>query len=743
MSLADILAAKRKAAQEQVSIAKEVENKPADGVVTRHAEHPSHHTKAVVIDTTENPFVPEGNLSQSVSLEATDTNSVGIEAENWGKSPSVDNSGTGSEASEPNWDEVIPGYATKSEFQKKLARIQYLKAHPVNQTQVEEPKVTKEVPAFVEPEVDAIDKLAEQAEVKPKRSLAEILKERREAEAKLKAEKTLASAGEATEADSNKEAESLVKKAEAEMEAEESNLSQTFALNIKLNDRQIMAAEYAEAGKSFVLMGAAGTGKTTTSREVARRLMKTGLLGTHNFKVKFGEENMHLDAPSIAFCAYTRRATNNIRRALHSDPELASQLKYNVCTVHRLLEYEPEEYYDAEKDKQSMRFVPRRDANNPLTITHLIIEEASMLGLDLWQKLYDALPFGVQIIYIGDINQLQPVFGGSILNYALVTLPVVELTEVYRQALDNPIIENAHRVLKGEMIEPDNKFIQILGNKQKEQVGQEKLSLMLARSFEKMHEIGAYDPDTDIILSPWNVKPCGTDNLNSHIAQFLGTKRQAMVYEILAGRRKLYLAVGDRVMFDKRDAIITKISHNGMYTGRLAQTAGTDLSRFGMRIFQEDANSGQIEDIEELDYSNFSLEQNLDEDAERKLQASHVVTIEYIGEDGETDTLSATGDFADKVFTLGYAITVHKSQGCEWKRVFVVMHKDHKQGGFLSRELLYTAMTRAREELRIIAKMDVLEAAIANQKIKGNSIEEKIEYFNGGALDIGAVATTK
>ncbi|MCC9487764.1 AAA family ATPase, partial [Campylobacter jejuni] len=80
----------------------------------------------------------------------------------------------------------------------------------------------------------------------------------------------------------------------------------------------------------------------------------------------------------------------------------------------------------------------------PLDLTHLIIEEATMIGVaDLWPKLFAALRPGTQIIFIGDINQLQPVFGASIFNYALAALPVVELTTVYRQKEGSSILDNA------------------------------------------------------------------------------------------------------------------------------------------------------------------------------------------------------------------------------------------------------------------------------------------------------------
>jgi flagellar biosynthesis GTPase FlhF len=103
---------------------------------------------------------------------------------------------------------------------------------------------------------------------------------------------------------------------------EDSN--ETFSLSIKLNKEQQLAAEYAAANKCFVLTGAAGTGKTTAAREIAKGLLSSGNIGTHNFYVGEGQ---HITGPSIAFCAFTNRASSNMRRALHKDVELETKLR--------------------------------------------------------------------------------------------------------------------------------------------------------------------------------------------------------------------------------------------------------------------------------------------------------------------------------------------------------------------------------------------------------------------------------
>lgn len=508
----------------------------------------------------------------------------------------------------------------------------------------------------------------------------------------------------------------------------------TFSLDIKLNEKQEMAKNLAFAGRSFCLIGAAGTGKTTAQREVARSLLASSALGTHNFKVQgMGERWI---GPSIAFVAFTRIASGNLKRAIHKVPELEEALLHNVTTIHNLLEFEPEFYYDEETEKEKMRFVPKRTAMNPLTITHLVIEEASMVDIPLWEKLWAALPTGVQIIFIGDINQLPPVFGPSILNYALKTLPVIELTEVYRQSEDSTILENAHKILKGQypLTEAPDFSIVRMGDIQHTEF---KTALKLSKMFRKLKVAGEYDPEQDIILSPFNVKDCGTLSLNNHIAQYLGEEREAVVHEVITGISKCYLAEGDKVLYNKQVGVITKIVCNGDYRGKAYLPASKTLTRFGVY-------SDKVEDDEDFElagYENIDLDAMLNEkeDKDTVRQASHVVTL--LMETGLEVTLRAVGDFHPSIFTLGYALTIHKAQGCEWRTVFLVLHKNHSVMAF--RELLYTAVTRSRERCVIFAKDFMVKKCIDTQRIKGNSLEEKIEIFNSGLMTIKDVRILK
>jgi len=507
--------------------------------------------------------------------------------------------------------------------------------------------------------------------------------------------------------------------------------NETFSLSIELNDKQMLARDMAMTGKSFCYIGAAGSGKTTGLREIVKALLATNKLGTHTFKVQGTKD--YKPAPSIALIAWTRIASGNARRAIHKDPVLKEMLPHNITTAHNLLEFQPEWYFDEVTGKDTMRFIPMRTRHNTLDITHLIIEEASLIDLPMWSKIYEALRPGVQIIFVGDINQLPPVFGPSILNYALTDLPTVELTHIYRQADDSMVLENAHRILEGRELQVGKGF-EIIQCGAVEH-SQEHLSVSLGKTFPKWQEIGKYDPKTDIILSPWNVKDLGTDVINKWIAQRLGTERNAVVHQVLAGRFTHYLAEGDKIMYNKQIGEIVKINKNPMYMGTPPLEASASLTRFGAYI----GKTGEAEEFGLAGYDNIDIEKMLDDSTDVSKQCSH--TVELVTEDGLEFCLDTIGDMSASSFSLGYALTIHKAQGCEWRRVFIVMHKDHSRS--LSREMLYTAVTRAREECIVISKEYLINKTISQQRLKGNTLKEKIDYFNTGLLNKDDIQCTK
>ena len=495
---------------------------------------------------------------------------------------------------------------------------------------------------------------------------------------------------------------------------------------ITYNSKQQEFIDLVVSGKSCCLLGAAGTGKTTASRGANLALLQSG-----NIPILHSDGHKHLPSggPGIIITSFTRRAVNNIRKVQSED------LKDNCITVHKLLEYQPNyfEINDPEtgKSKRTMRFEPNRDKNNPLptSIVTVEIEEGSMLSVQLFNEVNDAFEHEVQWIFIGDIEQLPPVFGLAILGFKMLELPVVQLTEVYRQALESPIIRLAHRILSGKPIPaseyPDWTFEgQLTIHPWKKKLSADVACNSLGAFFKGAVDNNIYDPDEDIILIPYN-KSCGTIELNNQIANHLARKRGAATYEIMAGFTKHYLSTGDRILYDREDAEIVGIEHNSAYSGGRVQPESIHLDYWGYN--PNLANEAYGSNAGDIDID-FLLEQAASSDT-RVTQASHKITVRLL-DSGKEVTVTKAADVNNLL--LGYALTVHKSQGSEWRKVYFCLHQSHSS--MLQRELLYTGVTRAREELYVICEPESFTKGILNQRIKGNSITEKAEFFKGKVI---------
>lgn len=496
------------------------------------------------------------------------------------------------------------------------------------------------------------------------------------------------------------------------------------------NYRQTEAINLALTGASFCLIGAAGTGKTTAVRELCKQLVladKAPLLKEDTNVLKAG-------TPGIVCVSFTNVAVINIARNMQG--AVACQ------TIHSLLEFSPVTYEVIAEDgsiKNTMRFEPKRNRFNPLPaeLVTIVIEEASMVGTDLFALLLDALPHAnsMQFIVLGDINQLPPVYDTAILGFKMLELPIIELTEVYRQALNSPIITLAHDVKNGithcEAGLRSPKCNVDAGEHGKLTIKPWKKKLdsfdacKLAGQFiVAAIEASEFDPDKDMVLIPFN-KDFGTLEFNRYIAQHLGMKRQEVVHEVIAGFNKYYLAVGDRVLVNKRFGVITRIAKNGSYFGMQPQEASIHLNRWGFNTdthakkLAATAVTGSIDDIDSLLVAMNDVE-------DRKLQTSHLVDVRLEGREAD-DTLSTSSEINGMLFS--YALTVHKAQGSEWRKVVCFFHQSHNV--MLCRELLYTAITRAREELIVVCEPNHFTKAVQTQRIKGNTLLEKAEFFKG------------
>lgn len=509
---------------------------------------------------------------------------------------------------------------------------------------------------------------------------------------------------------------------------------------IEYNAEQWQFIQTVLSGQSCILIGAAGTGKTTSTRGAISELLRTKYIPS----IAAPHKHLHAENPAIVAVSYTRRAVMNLKQAL--PPEL----KDNAITIHKLLEYQPAFYevYDEESGeyKKTMRFEPARNAYNklPSNIKTIIIDESSMVSVSLFHQIWTALenPHDVQFIFLGDIQQLPPVFGSAILGFKMLKLQTVELVQVYRQALESPIIRLAHRILSGNPISI-SEFPQwetkgeLKLHPWKKKIHPDSALLTVAAFFKQAFDAGHYNPDSDMILIPFN-KACGTDELNRHIASHLAARSSSLVYEVIAGYNKHYFRVGEKILYEKEDATIISINRNPTYAGKWPQSPSVHMNYWGELVESDEENafslesesgSGSGESDEDIDNM---LEAIANSDVEDRVrEASHILTIRLNNSEQEKEIKTAAEINA---LVMAYSLTIHKSQGSEWQKVYLILHNSHNT--MVQRELLYTAVTRARKELYCICEPDSFEKGIKGQRIKGDTLQEKKQYFKG-KLDSG------
>jgi hypothetical protein len=220
--------------------------------------------------------------------------------------------------------------------------------------------------------------------------------------------------------------------------------------------------------------------------------------------------------------------------------------------------------------------------------------------------------------------------------------------------------------------------------------------------------------------------------MNKELAQYLTTQRGDLTYEIIAGFNKLYYAVGDKVLYEKEDAVIISINKNASYASfKKPKPASISLDRWGYDTAAGKSLEGEIDlesdfDLSAVDAVLDSMRFNPEDAKERKQESSHVITIRMISNDEEI-SISKASELNNLL--LGYCLTVHKSQGSEWRRTYIILHQSHNT--MIARELLYTAVTRAKESCYIICEPDTFEKGITRQKVPGNTIAEKAIHFQG------------
>ncbi|MBQ6542962.1 MAG: AAA family ATPase, partial [Clostridia bacterium] len=329
-----------------------------------------------------------------------------------------------------------------------------------------------------------------------------------------------------------------------------------------------------------------------------------------------------------------------------------------AMTIHRLLEVE----WD---DEEQPYF--QRNKRNPLTAQAVIVDELSMVDSRLFSDLLDALPIGCRLIMVGDSNQLPPVGAGNVLHDMIESgrLPVVELSEVFRQAMESMIISNAHAIVAGEMPDLNCRDRDFFFISRSDPAAASAASCELCA--ERLPKANGFSPlDDKQVLCPSKKGETGTVNINKMLQQLINPPSPGKKQHTFGTR---VFRVGDKLMQTRNNYNIEWSSDD----------------REGLGIY-----NGDIGILEEIDEAETILKIRFDDRIAR-------VPFES----------SVDLDFA-------YAVTVHKSQGSEFPAVIIPVT------GIIPllqyRNLLYTAVTRAKSLLILVGRAETVGAMVKNNK---------------------------
>jgi len=528
--------------------------------------------------------------------------------------------------------------------------------------------------------------------------------------------------------------------------------------DIVLDESQVEAVAGILHNRYAILTGEAGTGKTTVTgialEELEARLSRIDFRSTQYERVEVmpghferirGDEMGAAEerdyAPSIAIATFTGRAAQQCKRALDE------RWHRHVSTMHSLLGYAPTEetieendpLYGGTRERTRKVFRPTFDATNKLPFDAYFIDEAPMVPIPLWNEFIEAIKPNARIYLIGDINQLPPVMGKSMVGYAMQKWPIFHLRHIHRQAQGNAIIMNAHKILNGQMpVSASN--VHLIGGASCPS-GSSGMQNYIVAGVQMLWKSGKYNPLRDVIIVPQNVSLFGTEELNKMFVTMFNEERteNGIVVNkrirINTGTGDVTYAVGDKVMMTANINNVSPVITNGMMgiVESISINGKHDMKRSKIDYAQESVlaqtlDQSELIDIDEAAFNLESLSGMMDaaEDKEETLdqrQASHILQIRF--ETGQTYLATTAGDF--RKVSLGYVITCHKAQGGEYPNVVIVVHSAHQRS--LSREWLYTAFTRARNNVFLVYNVRGLGMSVSRQMIKGKTLAEKIASF--------------
>lgn len=393
----------------------------------------------------------------------------------------------------------------------------------------------------------------------------------------------------------------------------------------------------------------------------------TGKTTTINSMIRFFQS----EGMEILLAAPTGRAAKR----------MSETTGHEAKTIHRLLEFSPGPSSDSMEDKpvyqrneafqRSVSF--QKNDDNPLESDVIIIDEMSMVDISLMHAVLKAVPIGTRLILVGDENQLPSVGPGNVLHDIISSeaFSMVRLTKIFRQANESDIIVNAHMINAGKAICADNKskdFFLLRRSEVNAVIG-----VVIALVRDKMPKYVNAKPYEIQVLTPMRKGELGVEKLNQVLQQYLNPPSEDKNEKEYQG---FTFREGDKVM---------QIKNN-------YQTEWEVKNKYGMK---EDSGMGIFNgDMGIVKEINLFAEYMTIEFDERRL-------VDYPF--GQLDELEPA-----------YAITIHKSQGSEYPAVVIPLLGGPRM--LFNRNILYTAVTRAKSCVTIVGSEDIVQYMIANER---------------------------
>ena len=422
--------------------------------------------------------------------------------------------------------------------------------------------------------------------------------------------------------------------------------------DIELDEIQREAVVEAVCNGLLILTGGPGTGKTTTINAMIQYFASKGL--------------------DILLAAPTGRAAKR----------MTETTGYVASTIHRLLELSGV----VDESSANVRF--ERNQENPLEADVIIIDEMSMVDINLIHALLAAILPGTRLILVGDMNQLPSVGPGSVLRDMIRSqcFKVVELTKIFRQAAKSDIVVNAHKIHAGEQIVLDNKSLDFFFLKRYD--ANLILSVIITLIQKKLPKYVEAEPLDIQVLAPMRKGALGVENLNVVLQKYLNPPTEDKKEKETAS---CIFREGDKVM---------QIKNNYQLEWEIRGQYGIAADR-GLGVFNGDL--GIVRQINSF---------------------AELLTVEY----DEHRFVDYTYKQLDEL-ELAYATTIHKSQGSEYPAVIIPLLGGPRM--LMTRNLLYTAVTRARKCVTLVGSDVTFQAMIDNHQVESRytTLAERITEF--------------